>query len=75
MSPVLEKVITRLGNDLSFASAFLNAPKVALEGYHLEPTEYKMLASRDLKGLQTLGLSDDQLSTVGSGAHSAQCPK
>jgi hypothetical protein len=75
MSSAFQKVIHRLGQDLSFASQFLNSPVLALEGYNLEPKEYNMLASRDLKGLQTLGLSDDQLSTVGSGAHSAQCPK
>jgi hypothetical protein len=75
MSSAFQKVIHRLGQDLSFASQFLNSPALALEGYNLEPKEYKLLASRDLNGLQKLGLTDHQLSTVASGAHSNRCPR
>jgi hypothetical protein len=74
MSPVFQKVIDRLGKDLTFAGQFLNSPALALEGYNLEPTEFKMLVSRDLNSLQKLGLSEEQISAVGSGAHSKQCP-
>jgi hypothetical protein len=75
MSSAFQKVVNRLGQDLSFASQFLNSPALALEGYNLEPKEYNLLASRDLKGLQTLGLTDHELSVVASGAHSERCPR
>ena len=73
MSPVMEQVIYRLKNDLSFAESFLNSPEQAIKNYDLNSEEYEALIARDVQALQELGVSNEDIWAAESGAHSQTC--
>ncbi|MCH9626363.1 MAG: hypothetical protein S4CHLAM123_15600 [Chlamydiales bacterium] len=69
-----EEVLERLSGDWMFIESFLNDPVKALSGYNLSEKERNCLVARDPEGLVALGVDEENVEIVLSGAHSQGCP-
>ncbi len=63
------EVVTRLRDDWSFVSAFMDNPTIALAGTNLTAEQHTALTSRNAKSLLSLGIRAEQAVSALSGCH------
>jgi len=73
MTSAMGQVLKKMEGDWEFIEDYFNDPEAALAGLELDPAEREALIARDLRQLRLLGIGEDGVEAILSGAHSPTC--